>query len=146
MHVVFKGSSEWMRGPTNFPKTLMPYEKPRCQNRDIKGVHNLKVRHFLGVVVHMASKNLGYICHLTQSCKWLSLLGTLQRHSPDVYWRLYKLKSRTIIMETNTIKCARICCISNVHITACLARRYIPRAWMQVKMTFIHAPRKVNYI
>jgi hypothetical protein len=33
-----------------------------------------------------------------------------------------------------------------VHITACLATRYIHRAWKQVKMLFIPVPGKVNYI
>jgi hypothetical protein len=32
-----------------------------------------------------------------------------------------------------------------VHIKACLARRYIPRAWRHAKMTFIPAPGKDNF-
>jgi hypothetical protein len=32
-----------------------------------------------------------------------------------------------------------------VHIKACLARRYIPRAWGHAKMTFIPAHGKVNF-
>jgi hypothetical protein len=55
---------------------------------------------------------------------------------------------QTVIMETHTTLI-----VSNsvelyekyVHIKACPARRYIPRAWGQVKMTFIPAPGKVNY-
>lgn len=32
-----------------------------------------------------------------------------------------------------------------VYITSCLARGYKPKAWKQVKMTFVPAPVKVNY-
>jgi hypothetical protein len=32
-----------------------------------------------------------------------------------------------------------------VHIKACLSRRCKPRAWGQVKMTFIPVPTKANY-
>jgi hypothetical protein len=32
-----------------------------------------------------------------------------------------------------------------VHIKACLGNIYIPRAWRQVKMTFIPVPRKANF-
>ena len=39
-------------GSTDFPKTLRPFQKPRCQKGDIKKVHSLKFRHFIGVVAH----------------------------------------------------------------------------------------------
>jgi hypothetical protein len=32
-----------------------------------------------------------------------------------------------------------------MHIKACLARRYIPRAWGLVKMTFLPVHRRANY-
>jgi len=34
--------------------------------------------------------------------------------------------------------------ITHVYIKACLARGYIPRAWGQVKMTFVPVPDKTN--
>ena len=82
LHVVFTGSSKWMNymytlwlTSTDFLKTLRPSQKLRCQKCDIKGIHNLKFRHWLGVAAHKISKYLEYVCHLTQSSKWLSLLG-----------------------------------------------------------------------
>ena len=56
----------WL-GSTDIPKTSRPFQKPRCQKRYIKEVHNLKFRHCIGVVAHNL-KILEYVCHLNQSC------------------------------------------------------------------------------
>jgi hypothetical protein len=56
---------------------------------------------------------------------------------------------QTAIMETNmTLSVSKSDALHQkcVHIKACLARTYIPRAWRQVKMTFIPANGKVNYV
>jgi hypothetical protein len=37
---------------------------------------------------------------------------------------------------------SHLCCLFR----ACLAKGCIPKAWRQVKMTFIHKPKKANYI
>ena len=79
-----------------------------------------------------------------------SSLVTLDMQSPHVFWRLYTLKSNTV-MKRNKHAILRVS-ISVVwfqtcaaHIKSCLARIYIPKAWRQVKMTFVPAPVKVNY-
>jgi hypothetical protein len=51
-------------------------------------------------------------------------------------------------METNmTLNMSKSVALHQmyVHIKACLVRRYIPRAWGKVKMTFIPANGKVAY-
>ena len=50
-------------GSTNFPKSFTPFQKPRCQKSDTKEVHNMKLRHCLGVVAQTTLKHLQYICH-----------------------------------------------------------------------------------
>ena len=128
----------WLRS-TNFPKSFRPFQKPRCQKSDIKEVHNLKFRHCLGVEAHMTWKYLQYVCHLTQSCKWLSSLGTLEIQSPHAFWRLYTLKPKTVIMEKKIER--NILSVSKsvawhqkyVHNKACLEMGYTPRAWRQVR-------------
>ena len=78
------------------------------------------------VVAHMIWKYTEYVCHLTQSCKGHSLLGTFQWRSLYMFWRMYTLKSKTIIRER--IKC-NIVSVSKsvtwykkyVHIKTCLA-------------------------
>jgi len=106
LHVVFTGSSEWMNytynlrlGSTYFPKTVRPFQKLWIQKSDIKEVQNLKYTHCLRFVVHMIWKYLEYVCHLTQSCKWLSSLGTLEMQRSQAFWRLCTLKSNSVIVE-----------------------------------------------
>jgi len=108
LHVDFTDSCERMNytytlwlGSINFPKAFSPFQKPRCQKSYIKGVNILKFRHWMGVVAHMIWKYLQYVCNFTHSCKWLSSLQTLEMQSPHVFWRLYKLKSQTLIIEKN---------------------------------------------
>ena len=99
---------------------------------------------------HKISKYLQYVCHFTHSCKWLSLLGTIEMQSPHVFWRMYTWKSKAVIIKS--IK-HDILSVSKsvawyqqyVHITACLSTGYIQTVWRQVKVTFIPVPGKVNY-
>ena len=86
-------------GSTDFPKTLMPIKKPRCQRSDIKEVHNLNFRHCLGVLAYGIWKYLEYGCHLTHSCMRLASMWTLERQSLYVVWRLYILKSRLLLWK-----------------------------------------------
>ena len=82
-----------------FSKNLEAISKTLDSEECHKEVQNLKYKHSLGVVAHMIWKYLEYVCHLTQSCKWLSSLGTLEMQSSHVFWRLYTLKSNSDIME-----------------------------------------------
>jgi hypothetical protein len=111
LHVVFTGSSEFMNymytqwlGSTDFPKTLKPFQKPRCQRSGIKEVHNLNFRHCLGVLPYRTWKCLEYGCNLTHSCIWLASMWTLERHSLYVSWRLYILKSRILLWKQLNMK------------------------------------------
>ena len=136
LHVIFTGSCEWMitckhlcLGSTNFPKTFRPLQKHRCQKSDIQEVHSVKFRHSLGFVAHMIWKCLRYVCHLTQSCKWLSSLGTLEMQSPHEFWRLYTLKSKTLIVEKTkhdilSVSKSVAWYQKNMHIKACLVMGY----------------------
>jgi len=109
MHVVLTGSSEWMNyiytlglGSTKiFQKPYGQLRKTMDEKRNIKEVHNLNYRHCLAVVAHIISKYRDYVCHLMQSYKQLSSLGTLEMVIPPLFWRLYTLESKTVIMETN---------------------------------------------
>jgi len=82
--------------------------------------------------------------------KLLSSLVTLHVHSPHVFWRLYTLQCNTVIVERNKhgilyVSISVVWFQKCVHKKSCLARGYIPKAWRQVKMTFVPAPVKVNY-
>jgi hypothetical protein len=90
---------------------------------------NLKFRHCLGVAAHTIWKYLEYVCHLAQSCNWLSLMETLEMYSAHAFWRLYTLKSKNVIMESIkhnilSVSNAVAWCQEYVYITACLARKY----------------------
>jgi len=59
------------------------------------------------------------------------------------------IEIQTVIMEKNkhgilsvSKPVARY--VNYMHVKVCVARRYIPIAWGQVKMTFIPAPGKAN--
>jgi hypothetical protein len=84
----------WL-GSTNFPKTVQLFLKPRCQNSDINEVHNLKFRQCLGVVAQKVWKYLQNVCHITHNCKWIS---QFEMQSSHVFWRMYTLKSNTVIV------------------------------------------------
>ena len=138
-YAVFMGSSERMNymhtlwlGPQIFLKPLKPFQKPRCSKSDINEVH-LKFRHCMGVVAH--NLKIPWVCLSLHSCKWLSLLGTLEMQSQHVFWRMYTLKSKTVIMETNvwhSVSKSVAWYQSYVHIKACLATGYIHTVWRQV--------------
>ena len=136
---------------TNFPKTLRPFQKPRWQKSDIKEVHNLKFRHCLDVVGHTTWKYLQYVCHLTQSCKWLSLLGKLEIQSPYAFWKLHTLLLwKKIKHDIITVSKSVAWYQKYMHIKVCAysslpSNRYTPRAWREVKMMFIPANGKVTY-
>jgi hypothetical protein len=109
-------------GPQIFQKNSRSFQKPSSQKTDIIWKHLL------------------YVCHLTLSCKRLSSLGTLEMQSPHAFWRLETIKHDTLIVSNSIALYQKY-----VNIKPCLARRYISRAWRQVKMKFIPAPGKVNY-
>ena len=137
----------WL-GFTNFPKTLKPFKKPRCQKSEIQEVNNLNFTHCLGVLAEKTWKHLDYGCHLTHSCMWLALMGTLERHSLYVLEAVH-IEMLTVIMEKIKYEVLSVSkpvarCQTYVHIKTYLAKRYIPIAWGQVKMTFIPAPGKAN--
>jgi hypothetical protein len=58
------------------------------------------------------------------------------------------IEIHTLYMENiyNTLSVTKfVAYLKNVHIKAYLARRYVPRAWGPVKMTFIPVHRTANY-
>ena len=146
LNVVFTVSSEWMNymytlwlGSTHFPKTLKLFKKPRCQSSDTQDVHNLNFRHRLGVAARQIWKYLKYGYHLTHSYMWLGSMGTFERHSLYMFWRLYTLRSRLLLrkqinMTLLSVSKSVAWYQKYVHIKACVARRYIPRASGQVKI------------
>jgi hypothetical protein len=99
----------WL-GFTNFPKILRPFQKPWIHNSDTKEIQNSKYSHSLCVVEHMIWKCLNYICQLTQSCKWLLFLWIIEIQSSYAFWRLYTVKSKTLIMEKMKYV---VMCVSN---------------------------------
>jgi len=76
-------------------------------------------------------------------------MGTFERTSLYIHdLEAVHIAMQTVIMETNmTLNVSKSVALYQkyLHIKACLARRYIPRACGLVKMTFITANGKVNY-
>jgi len=105
LHVVFTGSFQWMNymytlwlWSTNFPKSFRPIQKPWIQKSDTTEFQNLKYRHSLGVLAHMV-ENTSSMSVTSPRAASDSSLGTLDMHSSHAFWRLYTLKSKTVIME-----------------------------------------------
>jgi len=68
--------------------------------------------------------------------------------SSHVFWRMYKLKSKTaiikIIKHDILSESKSVAWYQNyVHVKSCIATGYIHRVWRPVRVTFIHAPGKV---
>jgi len=53
---------------------------------------------------------------------------------------LWKEINKTLLSVTKFVAYQKY-----VHIKGCVARRYVPRGWGQVKMIFIPVSRKANY-
>ena len=73
----------------------------------------------------------------------------IEMQSLHVFWRKYTLKFKSFIMETIKHDIVHVSksvpwCQKYVHIKACLANEYKPRAWRQDQIVFIPAPGKVN--
>jgi hypothetical protein len=66
-------------------------------------VQNLKFRHCQSVVAHIIGKHLEYSATSPRGAKDFLQWGHL-KCSPRVFWRLYTLKYKSVIMETNNIQ------------------------------------------
>jgi hypothetical protein len=76
-------------------------------------------------------------------------MGTFERTNLYIHvLEAVHIAIQIVIMETNmALNVSKSVALyqKHLHIKACLARRYIPRACGQDKMTFITANGKVNY-
>ncbi len=81
--------------------------------------------------------------------KWISLLGTIEMQSSHVFWRMYTLKSKTVIIKSikhYILSVSKSVAYQNyVHITDWLSTGYIQTVWRQVEVTFIPVPGKDNH-
>ena len=140
MHVVWLGS-------TNIPKTIQAISKTKVLDE----WHKWSSPKIWALSGCCSTQNLKipWVCHFTHSCKWLSSMGIPGIQSSHVYWRMYTLKCKTVIMETikhDILIVSKSVAYENfVHIKGCLATGYIQTVWRQVKVTFIPVPGKVNY-
>ena len=95
----------WL-GVHKFSRKLEALQKAWIQKSGINEIQNLKYKYSLGDVAHMIWKYLKYVCHLTQSCKWLSSVQTLEMQIfrwfiPVV--RTYKYNDKWVCTSNTTI-------------------------------------------
>jgi hypothetical protein len=137
----------WLR-TTHFPETFKSPQKPRCQKTDLEEVHNVNFRHCLCCSA-LDMKISGACLPPHPQLHVTGIDGDIWKAHLYIFWRLYKLKSRLSLLknrhDTLSVSKSAIWYEKYVHIIACLARSYISRAWVPVKMTSISLPRNANY-